>query len=879
VTAKTDINDGSLNPCHQQLLAQFQVRANLVVPIIQREQLWGLLIAHHCCAPRQWQNLEIDLLKELATHLGIALQQAELYQQAQHELAQHKQTQEQLLIAQERLHHLLNSSPAVIYTCQTWRDYATTFISNNVTSVLGYEKQEFLADARFWANRIHPDDSVRILDVAAQINQDSQTYEYRFLHKDGTYRWVQDRVRLVRNAAGEPLEIVGCILDITASKEAEVALRHSQAALQRQLAEIEIIYQSAPIGLAVLDTNLRFVRINQRLAEINGYPVEQHIGRTVRELLPDLADTAEQTLLPILATGEAHLNVEIRGQTPAQPGVERIWLEHFLPLKDNNHVLGISIVCEEITERKLIEEERRQAEEALRESEERFRNMADNAPVMIWVTDSTGYCIYLSKTWYDFTGQTEATGLGDGWLDAIHPQEREYTRQSFLMANERGETLRLEYRLRRFDGEYRWIIDAATPRFGRDGKFEGYIGSVIDITERKQAEAQREEMLQREQAAREAAEAANRIKDEFLAVLSHELRTPLNPILGWSNLLQNNQVSPEKLQQGLATIERNAKQQAQLIDDLLDISRIIRGKLSLNFIPVNLATPIRSALETVRLAMEAKSIQLQVILGPNVGQVMGDIGRLQQVIWNLLSNATKFTPAGGLVTVRLTQVDSHAQIQVSDTGKGIQREFLPHVFELFRQQDSSTTRRFGGLGLGLAIARQIVEAHGGTISADSLGEGKGATFIVCLPLARAAASDTPAVVEKPTSDLANIRVLVVEDELDSLTLMNVLLEAEGAIVTAVSSGEDALSAITQSQFDILISDIAMPGMDGYALIGLVRSLPPEYNRDIPALALTAYAGESEQRRAIAAGFQSHLPKPIEPDSVISTVAALVTLDR
>ena len=255
-----------------------------------------------------------------------------------------------------------------------------------------------------------------------------------------------------------------------------------------------------------------------------------------------------------------------------------------------------------------------------------------------------------------------------------------------------------------------------------------------DISDRKAIETQREQLLQREQAAREAAEHANQIKDEFLAVLSHELRTPLNPILGWAKILQSPRISPEKLQQGLSTIERNAKQQVQLIDELLDISGIIRGKLNLNFASVVLSEPITAALETVRLAAEAKAIQLEVCLNPTVEPVRGNAGRLQQVMWNLLSNAIKFTPTGGRVTVQLTQVDRDAQIQVSDTGKGIHPEFLPHVFELFRQQDSSTTRQFGGLGLGLAIARQVIEAHGGTITAASAGQGQGATFTVQLPI-------------------------------------------------------------------------------------------------------------------------------------------------
>ncbi|MBD3884010.1 PAS domain-containing protein [Phormidium tenue FACHB-886] len=529
--------------------------------------------------------------------------------------------------------------------------------------------------------------------------------------------------------------------NITQRKEAENALCKSQAQLQQQLAEIEAIYQSAPIGLNVLDTDLRFVRINQQLAEMNGLPIEAHLGRTVREVLPDLADAAEQLLRPILETGEPLLNVEINGETPAQPGVQRTWLEHFLPLKDGNRVIGISTVCEE-------------------------------------------------------------------------------------------------------------------------------------ITKRKQAEEEREQLLAREQAARETAEQANRIKDEFLAVLSHELRSPLNPILGWAKLLQSGNFSQEETQQALATIERNAKLQAQLIEDLLDISRIIRGKLSLNFVPMSLVTPIAAAIETVHHAAEAKAIAIETRLDPTVKDISGDAGRLQQVVWNLLSNAIKFTPQGGRVTVRLEQSDRHAQIQISDTGRGIDPEFLPYLFEMFRQQDSSTTRQFGGLGLGLAISRQLVEAHGGTIAASSAGEGQGATMTVRLPLialSRWVAPDPPSVDQ--AADLQGMRVLVVDDEPDSLEFLQVLLEQEGAIVTAVESAQTALTVLAQTSADVLVSDIQMPQMDGYSLIHQLRSLrQPE---QLPAIALTAYASEVYREQSLAAGYQQHLAKPIDPPILVKAIAQLV----
>lgn len=522
----------------------------------------------------------------------------------------------------------------------------------------------------------------------------------------------------------------------------------------------------------------------------------------------------------------------------------------------------------------------KQAEAALSESEERFRNMADNAPMMVWVTDPTGYCTYLSQSWYDFSGQTEETGLGFGWLDAIHPEDHAAAKTRFLSANARQEAFQLEYRLQRQDGKYRACIDAASPCFGSNGEFKGFIGSVIDINDRKRIEAEREQILKREQTAREAAERANRIKDEFLAVLSHELRSPLNPILGWSNLLRNGKLDTTRTAHALETIERNARLQGQLIDDLLDISRILRGKLALTVAPIDLSLVITAALETVRLAAEAKSLSIETVISPSVGFVSGDAGRLQQVVWNLLSNAVKFTPPGGQIAVELSQIETDVQIQVKDTGKGIKPEFLPFVFEHFRQEDGATTRKFGGLGLGLAITRQIVEMHGGTVSVESLGEGQGATFTVRLPLAsqsvKMPASEQPS---ESTLDLSGVHILVVDDDTDSREFVAFVLEQAHAIVTSISSGIDALELITQSIPDLVVSDIGMPDMDGYMLMQQIRALPAAQAKKMPAIALTAYAGEINQQQALAAGFHHHLAKPVEPEALVKAIVTLLTSSR
>jgi PAS domain S-box-containing protein len=951
--------------------------------------------------------------------LEVALQQAnqDLEQRMAERTAELVQVNQALRESEERNQLAMESAQMFSFEWEVETDRVRR--SSHCSAILGLtgESAEQDTGANFF-QRIYPGDRDRFVADLQALTPDNNTYHttYRVVRPDGQIVVLEESGRALFDAAGQLRRLIGMTVNVTERQQLQAELEASQAILQQQLAEIETIYQSAPIGLNVLDTNLRFVRINQRLAEINGFSVEEHLGKTVRELLPDLADAAEGLLRPILETGEPLIDVEIQGETPAQPGVKRVWLENFLPLKSGDRVIGINTVCEEITERKRIEEELRQFNLLIELSYE---------PIFVWeleqgITRWNQGCEQL----YGYTAEEAIGQISHTLLQTIHPfplsellqileRDRQWTgelrhttrsgqqvivqsRQQLIETNgqrlvletnrditaykqaeqrmrESEERLRLGVQVAGFalarvdypsnqvelspeaatlyglpanervvsreqihatfhpddlaeleklinqaldpagsgwfaldhrvvwkNGEVKWLTVRKKIFFDLSGavpKPTHAILAALDITTRKQAEAQREKLLQREQAAREAAERANRMKDEFLAVLSHELRTPLNPILGWSKILQSPQVNPERLEQGLNAIERNAKQQVQLIEDLLDISSIIQGKLTLSFAAIDLAEPILSALETVRLATEAKAIQMEVRLDSQVGQVRGDAGRLQQVVWNLLSNAVKFTPARGQVEVRLERLDSrqgivdrqddppspvhpapspaYAQITVTDTGKGIDPNFLPHVFELFRQQDSSTTRPFGGLGLGLAIARQIVEAHGGTITAASGGTGRGATFTVQLPLISVPKIDKPGIHSSPGVDFSRLRVVVVDDEADSLELVRVLLEEENAMVQAFTSAAEALRGLEQDPFDLLISDIGMPLMDGYAFIREVRAQPSKLNRNIPAIALTAYAGEANQRQILTAGFQAHLAKPIEPQGLLDAIATLL----
>jgi signal transduction histidine kinase/CheY-like chemotaxis protein len=400
------------------------------------------------------------------------------------------------------------------------------------------------------------------------------------------------------------------------------------------------------------------------------------------------------------------------------------------------------------------------------------------------------------------------------------------------------------------------------------------------LRELKASEAEREKILLREQAARAEAEAANRLKDEFLSTLSHELRTPLTSIIGWTNLMRGGKVKGEVQAQALETIERNARTQSRLIDDLLDISRIIAGKLLIETREVNLDKVISNSIEVVRPAANAKGIQLTYECEPGGKTISGDSARLQQIAWNLLSNAVKFTPEGGRVCVRLAREGARVRLSVSDTGRGIPSEFLPHVFDRFRQADSATTRVHGGLGLGLAIVRHLVELHGGTVHAESEGENRGSTFSVTFALAQAAAAPCSCRQNEAAfglnghGGLAGVRVLVVDDEQDTRRLITTVIAGSGAEVTACASAGEALEKLKTWRPHVLMSDIGMPGEDGYALIQKVRALPPERGGATPAVALTAYVGEADRVRALRSGFQIHLGKPVEPKAL---VAALVSL--
>ena len=528
-------------------------------------------------------------------------------------------------------------------------------------------------------------------------------------------------------------------------------------------------------------------------------------------------------------------------------------------------LIGFSKVMRDMTERNKITEER-----------DRFFALSMD---MLCIVHLDGRFQRVNLAFQKVLGFSEEELLAMDIFQLVHPDDLAKTISEYegLAAGE--PVTHMENRLRTKDETYKWVAWSYFP-VPEDGLAFG-VGR--DMTELRQIH----EVLRLRA---EELENANRVKDEFLATMSHELRTPLTSILGWSRLLQSNQLSDKEKERAVQVIQRNAEAQSKLIEDLLDVSRIITGKLKIEFQPVSFASITEGVINSLGPTVDAKQLQLETRIDPAAGPILGDPARLQQIVTNLLSNAIKFTPNGGSICVRLERYDSHVRLEVKDSGVGIAAEHLPHIFERFRQVDSSNVRAHGGLGLGLAIVDYLARQQGGTVSAESKGLGKGATFTVEFPLMASEvigsnlipvemfsdrASAPLEKVESPADErLKNLRILVVEDDPDTQELLKTVLQQHGAEVVSVGSSAAAMAEIRQAQPDVIVSDIAMAGENGYELIRKIRSLAPEAGGHIPAIALTAYAGVADRRRALMAGFQTHLSKPIEPDDLLAVILSL-----
>lgn len=503
-----------------------------------------------------------------------------------------------------------------------------------------------------------------------------------------------------------------------------------------------------------------------------------------------------------------------------------------------------------------------------------FRDIVAHMPQMVWSSDAAGLVDYYNRAWREFTALEYDRLLGTGWSEVLHPDDLQRTIDRWQLSVKTGEPYEIEYRLRRgSDGTYIWHLGRALPLRDGQGTITRWFGTCTDIHAQKTAEEAIRDT-------KEALELANRSKDEFLATVSHELRTPLNAILGWTQLMQMGLLSPDELGEALGKIENSAKAQAQLVEDLLDVSRIINHKLRLVKAPVDLRDVVRRSVETIAASVRSARLELSTSLPTSPVTVHGDSGRLQQSVTNLLTNAVKFTPAGGRVQVELRGADGCARLSVADNGAGIDPEHLSHIFDRFHQGNATNHNGHSGLGLGLAIVRHLVELHGGDVRAQSDGPGRGAQFEITLPLLdtdtpRVGQPATPIIVQPPPTDsLVGISVLLVEDERCSGDLLATVLRKVGAEVRLASDADDGQRQLLAQRPDVLISDIALPGRDGYDLITRIRGLPDPAIAQVPAIALTAFASHDDRARAIAAGFDHYVSKPAEPADLIRAVARL-----
>jgi PAS domain S-box-containing protein len=543
--------------------------------------------------------------------------------------------------------------------------------------------------------------------------------------------------------------------------------------------------------------------------------------------------------------------------------------------------------------------QRREISENRARNEAYFRMLVDNAPCLLWLSDANGDLTYCNKTWQRFTGRSFENELGRGWTEVIHPQDQAATLNAIRDAVEAQARFSVEFRIKGADGSWRFVTHKAYPRF-RDAVYEGHIGSTYDISDHKHAEQEREYALIREKESHSEAERllsylveADRRKDEFLAVLSHELRSPLNVIHGHVELLKLDSSRSTEQRDSLDAIERNVKLQTQLVADLLDVSRIITGKLQLEVAYFEADSIVSSALESVRFAADAKGVNLKTSIQAKMGRMSGDPTRLQQVIWNLLSNAVKFTPTGGTVSLQVSAHHGWMEIVVSDNGQGINVDFLPHVFDRFHQEDSAKNRKYGGLGLGLAIVRHIAEMHGGSVWAESEGKGLGSKFTVMIPAVDVSrlqsVEQAQTAAELPQAECPRIdcskrplmgrKILVVDDQDDARLLASKVLSRQGAEIIQAGSAADALVRLRDLDLDAMFCDISMPEMSGLELIQLWRHEEKTRGMDpIPAVAMTAFAGEADRQEALRAGFFFHLPKPVHLAELVR-VAVEVTKDR
>ena len=730
-------------------------------------------------------------------------------------------------------------------------------VNDTFCRIVGYSRDEL--SKMECASLTHPNDIPLMNEKLEALMSDRIPrfeIEKRYIRKDGTQIWVQNSVSVTRDGAGRALNLVALCQDITARKQTETALKQSEA-------ELTEFFENASEAIHWVGSDGTILRANKAELRMLGYAAEEYVGHNIFSFHVDKDHIRD--VLDRLHAGESLR--AYRAQLIAKDGSIRDVIINSSVYFENGEFVHTRCFTRDVTDDMRTEKALRHLAAIVETTDDAVISKDLNGIITSWNP--------AAERLYGYTAE-EAVGKS---VTIMIPPERPDEEPAILARLRRGEridhyeTIRVAKDGRRLD-----VSLTVSPIQDATGKIIGASKIARDITQQKKAQNEIARLLGAERAARQEAEVASRTKDEFLATLSHELRTPLTAMLGWLTILRGHKLDEKTTEHAVETIERNAKAQAQLIEDLVDISRIVGGKLSLEVGPIELYPVIDAAIEVVKPAADAKQISIKLNYDATVGPVAGDTGRLQQIIWNLLSNAVKFTPRGGSVFVDYRRHGGFAEVTVRDTGIGISEDFLPHVFERFRQAESAATRSHRGMGLGLAIVRHLVELHGGTVSVNSPGQNQGSTFSVHLPLAalpKALPASTQA--QESNGDFANalsgVRILLVEDEADARELIAILLQGSGATVEAVDTASSALQRLLIFIPDVLVSDIGLPRESGYDLIRQIRSLSSDVNK-IPAIALTAFATENDRKMSLSAGFQAHLAKPVEPSDLLQTIKTL-----
>lgn len=669
----------------------------------------------------------------------------------------------------------------------------------------------------------------------------NETIPDRTRHQDPV-RWVSAMAYPLKDETGKVREVVLVHEDTTQQRKAEEALQRTEERLR-------LIIDSLPTLISYVDSD-GIYRLNNRAYEDWFRQSRREVtGRHMRDVLGDPAWSVIRDKVESALSGDTvHFEAEVDYKDAGKRWIDATYVPHF----DSGRVVGLFVLVNDITDRK-------KAEEVVRQSEALFRNLADNAPAMLWVTDPTGYCNYLSALWYEYTGRTSGEDVGDGWLQAIHPDDLTETKRIFKNANEGHRSFCIDYRVRRYDGEYRWAVDAGLPRF-ENGIFQCFVGCVFDVHERKLAEDANTRLVA------ELRDADQR-KDEFLATLAHELRNPLAPIRNSLQILKMPQVDAATSQLTRDMIERQVHHLVRLVDDLLDVSRVMRGKIELRREPVEIGAVVARAVEMIQPLVENRHHVLEISVPDESLLIDGDPVRLAQIVANLLANAAKYTEPSGYIWLSAERSGDEVVLRVRDNGIGISPEMLPRVFDLFVQADHATTKAQGGLGIGLTLVKNLVQLHGGTVVARSLGFGKGSEFVVRLPLmvteqAKVASNWEPQ--QEPASQ-SGLRLLVVDDNHDAAMSLAMLLRLQGHGVRVAHNGPAALEIASNFMPDVVFLDIGMPEMDGYEV---ARRMRRQLGLENVVLAAVTGWGQFEDRlRTSRAGFDHHVVKPPDPKEI------------